>query len=321
VTNKIRAFDLDETFQPGRSHILKSREISWRNPLETTDAAVKPIIGLTTYLEHAGTDGCGTVSAAFLPETYLAPIIAAGGVPTLLPPQPVAPGVIEVLVSRLDGLVIPGGWDVDPALYGQEAHAETDKPRPERDAWEQALIREAIRQDIPLLCICRGEQLLNVTLGGTLHQHLPDVIGTGHYQLGGYEFNRIQVEIRQGSRLEQLIGATPGPVPVSHHQAVDKLGEGLVAAAWTGDQVVEAIEYPASTFAMGIQWHPEELPEDFGLFRGFIEAARGKLLSRLWQATPPSAAASQMASAHGPASTMAAPAVPTAEIAVQPGAF
>ncbi|TLM74555.1 gamma-glutamyl-gamma-aminobutyrate hydrolase family protein [Pseudarthrobacter sp. NamB4] len=298
--------------------------------METTDAAVKPIIGLATYLEHAGTDGCGTVSAAFLPETYLDPIIAAGGVPTLLPPQPVVPGVIEHLVSRLDGLVIPGGWDVNPALYGQEAHAETDKPRPERDAWEQALIREALRQDIPLLCICRGEQLLNVTLGGTLHQHLPDVIGNGQYQLGGYEFNKIQVEIRQGSRLEQLIGANPGPVPVSHHQAVDKLGEGLIAAAWSEDQVVEAIEHPASTFAMGIQWHPEELPEDFGLFRGFIEAARAKLLSRLWQATPSSALASHLAgagtadgqvAARIPTPDLAGPGVQAAGISVEPSAF
>lgn len=287
-------------------------KFSWRDTLETTDAAVKPIIGLTTYLEHAGTDGCGTVSAAFLPETYLAPVIAAGGVPTLLPPQPVVPGVIEHLVSRLDGLVIPGGWDVDPALYGQEAHPETDKPRPERDAWEQALIREAIRQDVPLLCICRGEQLLNVTLGGTLHQHLPEVVGTGHYQLGGYEFNKIQVEVRQGSRLEQLIGASPEPVPVSHHQAVDRLGEGLIAAAWSEDQVVEAIEHSGSTFALGIQWHPEELPEDFGLFRGFVEAARAKLLTRLWQATPPSAA---------PAPAMAASAVPATELEAGPGAF
>jgi putative glutamine amidotransferase len=291
-------------------------KFSWRDTLETTDAAVKPIIGLTTYLEHAGTDGCGTVSAAFLPETYLAPVIAAGGVPTLLPPQPVVPGVIEHLVSRLDGLVIPGGWDVDPALYGQEAHPETDKPRPERDAWEQALIREAIRQDVPLLCICRGEQLLNVTLGGTLHQHLPEVVGTGHYQLGGYEFNKIQVEVRQGSRLEQLIGASPEPVPVSHHQAVDRLGEGLIAAAWSEDQVVEAIEHPGSTFAMGIQWHPEELPEDFGLFRGFVEAARAKLLTRLWQATPPSAAP-----AHAAAPAMAASAVPATELEAGPGAF
>lgn len=269
--------------------------------MQTTDAAMKPIIGLTTYLEQAGTDGCGTVRAAFLPETYLNPIIAAGGVPILLPPQPVMAGMIELLVGRLDGLVVPGGWDVDPSLYGQKAHPETDAPRPERDAWEQALIQEAIRQDVPLLCICRGEQLLNVTLGGSLHQHLPDVIGNGQYQPGGYNFNRIPVEIKPGSRLEQLIGADPGTVPVSHHQAVDKLGEGLIAAAWSEDQVVEAIEYPANTFTMGIQWHPEELPEDFGLFRGFVEAARGKFLSRLLPATPTSSVTAEInASLAGP---------------------
>lgn len=262
--------------------------------MHTTDAAMKPVIGLTTYLEQAGTDGCGTVRAAFLPETYLKPIIAAGGMPILLPPQPVMAGMVELLVSRLDGLVVPGGWDVNPALYGQEAHPATDAPHPERDAWEQALIQEAIRQDVPLLCICRGEQLLNVTLGGSLHQHLPDVIGSGNYQPGGYTFNRIPVEIKPGSHLEQLIGPNPGPVPVSHHQAVDKLGEGLTAAAWSEDQVVEAIERPASTFALGIQWHPEELPEDFGLFRGFVEAARGKFLSRLVPATPPSSVSAEI---------------------------
>ncbi|GGH91388.1 gamma-glutamyl-gamma-aminobutyrate hydrolase family protein [Arthrobacter liuii] len=258
--------------------------------METTDTVVKPVIGLSTYLEQADTAGCGAVSAAFLPETYLAPIIAAGGIPTLLPPQPVAQGVIEVLVSRLDGLLIPGGWDVDPALYGQELHPSTDQPRPERDAWEQALIREAIRQDVPLLCICRGEQLLNVTLGGTLHQHLPDVVGHSEHQLGSFQYNRIPVEVRPESQLAQLIGSDVQMVPVAHHQAVDKLGDGLVASAWTEEHVVEAIEYPAATFTMGIQWHPEELSEDYGLFQGFVEAARATYLSRLRPATPPSVA-------------------------------
>ncbi|MFP3581480.1 gamma-glutamyl-gamma-aminobutyrate hydrolase family protein [Arthrobacter sp. SIMBA_036] len=121
-----------------------------------THATMQPVIGLTTYLEPAVTQGCGSVKAAFLPESYLAPLAAAGGVPVLLPPQPTNQGVVELLVGRLDGLVIPGGWDVDPALYGQEPHVETDPPRPARDAWEQALIREALRQDLPLLCICRG---------------------------------------------------------------------------------------------------------------------------------------------------------------------
>lgn len=279
--------------------------------METTDTVVKPVIGLSTYLEQADTAGCGAVSAAFLPETYLAPIIAAGGIPTLLPPQPVAQGVIEILVSRLDGLLIPGGWDVDPALYGQEPHPRTDQPRPERDAWEQALIREALHQDVPLLCICRGEQLLNVTLGGTLHQHLPEVVGHGEHQLGGFQYNRIPVEVRPESQLAQLIGADVQLVPVAHHQAVDKLGEGLVASAWTEEHVVEAIEYPPATFAMGIQWHPEELSEDYGLFQGFVEAARAKYLSRLRPATPSSVADS-------PASFLAtsAPA-----ISVNPEAF
>lgn len=258
--------------------------------METADTSLQPLIGLTTYLEEAGTDGCGTVNAAFLPESYLTPITEVGGIPVLLPPQSVAAGVIEHLISRLDGLVITGGWDVDPALYGQDRHEKTDPPRPERDAWEQALIREALRQDVPLLCICRGEQLLNVTLGGTLHQHLPDVVGNGQYQLGGYRFNLIPVEVRPESILARCIGPRLEAVPVAHHQAVDKLGDGLVAVAWSDDQVVEAIEYPANLFTVGVQWHPEELPEEFGLFRGFIEAARGKFLSRLVPAAPSSAA-------------------------------
>ncbi|MBT2531068.1 gamma-glutamyl-gamma-aminobutyrate hydrolase family protein [Arthrobacter sp. ISL-48] len=250
------------------------------------DAAIKPIIGLTTYLEKAVTDGCGTVRAAFLPETYLTPILEAGGVPVLLPPQPTLGNMIQHLVSRLDGLLIPGGWDVDPGLYGQEPHPETDQPRPERDQWEQALILEALRQDVPLLCICRGEQLLNVTLGGTLHQHLPDVVGNANYQLGGHQFNAIQVEIRPDSRLGGLLGtASLDGVPVSHHQAVDRLGEGLIAAAWSEDQVVEAIEYPDNRFCLGVQWHPEQLAEEKTLFAGFVEAASAKMLSRLVPAT------------------------------------
>ncbi|MEV7662057.1 gamma-glutamyl-gamma-aminobutyrate hydrolase family protein [Paenarthrobacter sp. NPDC089316] len=253
--------------------------------MENTDATLQPVIGLTTYLEPAGTEGCGQVDAAFLPETYLAPIISAGGLPVMLPPQPTGPRAVELLVGRLDGLVIPGGWDVDPALYGQAPHEQTDPPHVERDAWEQALILEAIRQDLPLLCICRGEQLLNVTLGGTLHQHLPDVTGHSRYQAGGYTFNTIPVQVRPESVVARLIGQGLKTVPVAHHQAVDELGEGLIASAWSDDAIVEAIEHPASTFTVGVQWHPEELPEETGLFKGFIEAARGKCLSRLVPAT------------------------------------
>lgn len=257
--------------------------------MDTTATAMKPLIGVTTYLEKADTEGCGRVSAAFLPETYLDAILVAGGVPVLLPPQPFDAAVIELLVNRLDGLVVAGGWDVDPSLYGQKPHPKTDVPRPERDQWEKALISEAIRQDVPLLGICRGEQMLNVALGGTLHQHLPDVIGCGQYQLGGYEYNLISVEIRPDSELGLLIDSQVlEAVPVSHHQAVDRLGDGLIATAWSDDQVVEAIEYPGNRFCMGIQWHPEELPEDSVLFRGLITAAQANSSSRLLPAMPTS---------------------------------
>jgi putative glutamine amidotransferase len=249
--------------------------------MNPTEGAARPLIGLTTYLEAAGTDGCGRVEAAFLPQKYMEPIIAAGGVPLLLPPQPVTAPAVERLVSTIDGLLIPGGWDVDPSLYGQERHAETDQPRTGRDAWEQALILEAIRQDVPLFGICRGEQLLNVTLGGTLHQHLPDVIGSAHYQAGGHRFNTIPVEIRPGSTLGGLLGPAADDVPVSHHQAVDKLGRGLMATAWSPEQVVEAIEHPGLTFCVGVQWHPEQIAGEEVLFQAFVDAAAGKMLSRL----------------------------------------
>jgi putative glutamine amidotransferase len=246
------------------------------------DTVTRPIIGLTSYLEEAITDGCGNVRAAFLPETYIAPILAAGGLPVLLPPQALEGAAVEHLLGRLDGLVVAGGWDIDPARYGQEPHAETDTPRRDRDAWEDALIREAVRQDIPLLCICRGEQMLNVALGGTLHQHLPDVVASGQYQLGDHKFNEIPVDLKPGSRLSALFNAeTLGGVPVSHHQAVDRLGEGLVAAAWSEHQVVEAIEYPANHFCMGVQWHPEQAPEaQRVLFEGFVGAAREERVTR-----------------------------------------
>lgn len=258
----------------------KDREMS------APETTVRPLIGLTSYLEEAGTDGCGRVSSAFLPEAYFAPLLAAGAIPVLLPPQPVLNGVVEQLVSTLDGLLVPGGWDVDPARYGQEAHPATDSPRLARDEWELALILEAIRQDVPLLTICRGEQLLNVALGGTLHQHLPDVVGDGIYQLGGHKFNSIQVEVKADSLLKRLLGEESATVPVSHHQAVDRLGDGLIAAAWSEDQIVEAIEHPGQSFCLGVQWHPEQLPEEEALFRAFVAAAREQKVAKVLKASP-----------------------------------
>jgi putative glutamine amidotransferase len=237
----------------------------------------RPVVGLTVNLEPISSEACGNVEAAFLPATYLTAVVAAGALPVLLPPQVVVESAADQLLRNLDGLIVIGGPDIDPARYGQPRHPKTDVPQPARDDWEDALIRAAVRMDLPLLCICRGQQMLNVALGGTLHQHLPDIVGSGEYQLPGYGFNRIPVDIRPGSLLSELLGsATHQEVPVSHHQAVDVLAPGLVASSWSRDQVVEAIEYPDNSFCLGVQWHPEELPEEKAILAGFVACAAGR---------------------------------------------
>ncbi|MGH3563524.1 MAG: gamma-glutamyl-gamma-aminobutyrate hydrolase family protein, partial [Mycobacterium sp.] len=137
---------------------------------------VRPVLGLTTYLDQAQT-GVWDVRASFLPAGYFQGITAAGGIAVLLPPQPVNPGIAARVLDGLAGLVVTGGKDVDPAAYGQVRHPATDEPACDRDAWEFALLAAALGRGLPVLGICRGAQVLNVALGGTLHQHLPDVLG------------------------------------------------------------------------------------------------------------------------------------------------
>ncbi|RJT83112.1 gamma-glutamyl-gamma-aminobutyrate hydrolase family protein [Arthrobacter cheniae] len=246
-----------------------------------SDSLPRPVVGLTTYLDPAVTEGCGTIEAAFLPQNYLAPVLAAGAIPVLLPPQGTDGGVLEQLLPRLDGVIVVGGWDVDPARYGAEPHAETDRPHRLRDAWDSAVVQEAVRTDLPLLGICRGEQILNVALGGSLHQHLPDLVGEGTYQPGDHRFNPIPVDLRPGSHVAQILGCTHvEAVPVSHHQAVDRLGSGLQASAWSAHGVVEAIELPQNRFCIGVQWHPEQSPTETALFDAFVQAARERQLGR-----------------------------------------
>ena len=136
----------------------------------------KPAIGLTTYLDQAQT-GIWDVRGSFLPAVYFQGITLAGGIAVLLPPQPVDCDIVNRVLDGLDGLVITGGKDIDPAVYGQLPHPASDEPGPDRDAWEFALLAGALKRKLPVLGICRGAQVLNVTLGGTLHQHLPDIIG------------------------------------------------------------------------------------------------------------------------------------------------
>ena len=233
------------------------------------------MIGLTTYLEQAQT-GVWDVPAALLPRVYFDAITNAGGIAVLLPPQPVNAVIANRVLDGLDALVITGGKDVDPARYGKAPHPQTDEPRPDRDAWEDALLHQAITRGLPFLGICRGAQMLNVALGGSLHQHLPDLVGDTTYQAGNGVFNVVDVIVEPDSTLSTLLGGqTLVPaVPVYHHQSIDRVAEGLRVTAATDAGIVQAVELTAVPFGIAVQWHPEQSPDDLRLFTGLVSAAR-----------------------------------------------
>ncbi|WP_208322748.1 gamma-glutamyl-gamma-aminobutyrate hydrolase family protein [Salinibacterium sp. ZJ454] len=234
----------------------------------------RPVIGLTTYLEQAST-GVWNVPASFLPRVYFEAVNRAGGIAVLLPPQPVSPEIARQVLGGLDGLIVSGGKDIDPARYGQEPHESTDAPRHDRDAWEDALLQAAIDTETPFLGICRGLQVLNVALGGTLHQHLPDVIGSNRYNLGGGIFNVNRVSVAQESLLaDALAGDDSVAVKSYHHQAIDQLADGLRVTARSDDGLVQAVELPDVPFGLAVQWHPEEdVDSDIRLFEALVQAA------------------------------------------------
>jgi len=242
--------------------------------------APQPIIGITTYRDRV-TDGGVDIGAAFIPETYVDAVTRAGGIAVLLPPQPASAELAASVLDRVDGVILAGGLDVDPARYGQERHAETDSPRTDRDEWEDAVLAAALERDVPMLAICRGIQLMNVHLGGTLLQHLPDVLGHGKYSGGDGVFATNATHLEPGSRGSELVGGRESfAVQTSHHQALDELAPGLVAFARNDDGLVTAVEVPDHSFAVGVQWHPEEAAEDDGLVAGLIAAARERAARR-----------------------------------------
>ncbi|MFF3460259.1 gamma-glutamyl-gamma-aminobutyrate hydrolase family protein [Streptomyces sp. NPDC002730] len=212
----------------------------------------KPLIGVTTYLEPAKW-GVWDMPAALLPAGYPRLVQAAGGLAALLPPDD--PALAESVVSRLDGLVIAGGADVEPVRYGAEPDSRTGPPARDRDAWELALIRAALESGTPLLGICRGLQLLNVALGGTLVQHLDGHVG------GVGVFGRHTVKPVPGTRYAEIV-PEESSVPTYHHQSVDRLADALVASAYAEDGTVEAVELPGAGWALGVQWHPEAGEDD-----------------------------------------------------------
>jgi putative glutamine amidotransferase len=228
----------------------------------------RPVVGITTYAQDA-TWGVWQLPAALIPLDYVDAVERAGGRPVLIPPS--EDGVEETL-DALDAIVFSGGADVDPASYGADPHPETDTPQQRRDVGELALLTAALGRDMPTLAICRGFQLLNVARGGDLVQHLPDELGHDEHKQVPGTFAEHPVEVKDGTRLGQMVGAR-SEVTSHHHQGIGRVGEGLVEAAWAKDGTLEGVEDPSLRFAVGVQWHPEA-GEDDALFENLVEEAR-----------------------------------------------
>lgn len=230
--------------------------------------AARPVIGLTAYQEPARML-VWECDFALLHQAYVGAVERAGGIAVLLPPQ--ASGA-EDLVERLDGVVLSGGADVDPARYGRRADPRSGVPRVLRDEWELELIGAALRHDVPLLAVCRGMQLLNAALGGSLHQHLPDVVAHEGHQPAPGVYGDITVRLTTGSRLAELLGEEVS-VRCHHHQAVDRLAAELTVSGCAPDGTIEAVELAGPSFALGVQWHPEAGSGDDRLFAALVAAA------------------------------------------------
>ncbi len=255
-----------------------------------------PVVGLSASDQHVRY-GAWDTTATLVPAAYVRMVELAGGIPVLLPPpaEPAGeraagapardrPGGDFVgrraaehaarVVERLDAVVLTGGTDVDPALYGEDPHERTQPADPARDAFELALVAACEERDLPLLGICRGLQLLNVARGGSLVQHLADAGESAHLDSPG-RFSHHPVRLEEGSAVDSVYGprgVREQVVACHHHQGVARLGRGLVVTATGGDGVVEALEAPGSRFVVAVQWHPEA-DGDPSLFEALVAAA------------------------------------------------
>ncbi|MEQ3549272.1 gamma-glutamyl-gamma-aminobutyrate hydrolase family protein [Pseudonocardia nematodicida] len=234
----------------------------------------RPLIGLTAYVERASYWVVSDEESVLLPRGYLDMVSAAGGVPLLLPPTADAPDAL----AACDGLLITGGPDVGAAHYGQSPGTQVDDPRIERDASDLAVTRRALELGLPVLGVCRGHQVLNVALGGSLHQHLPEVVGAetaAAHSAGEGVYAPVEIAPEPGSRIAAVLGTDPVTVRCHHHQAIDRLGSGLRVTARAANGVVEAVEYDGDAWVLGVQSHPERSPDDLRLAMALVAAARG----------------------------------------------
>jgi len=233
---------------------------------------MSPVIGITAYVEPASWAVWRDLPATIVPLTYVQQVWGAGGLPVVLPPAPSepTPDVVDSMLGPLDGLLLAGGADVDPARYGEAAHASVQPPRTDRDGTELALVRTARERGLPVLGVCRGMQVMVVAAGGRLEQHLPDRLGAKGHAPGRGEYGAHSVDIAAGSRLAGILG---DQVEVSsyHHQGV-LTHPGLEPVAWADDGVLEAVEDPAARFCVGVLWHPE-VGTDPRLFEALVRAS------------------------------------------------
>lgn len=239
----------------------------------------RPVIGICTPLERARW-AVWDLEAFVLPRSYVDAVHRAGAMALLLAPDPTLVDDPDEVLDVVDGLMLAGGADIDPAAYGAAAHPMTVGCVPARDAFEIALVRRALERDLPLLGICRGMQILNVACGGTLHQHLPELLEhEGHCRVpGSFDGADHDVRLQAGSLAARAAGEELHATKSHHHQGVDRTGEGLVVTGRAEDDLPEALELPANAFALGVQWHPEA-DETSRLIEALVEHAAARTAS------------------------------------------
>jgi putative glutamine amidotransferase len=235
--------------------------------IATNPTRGRPVVGITSYVEQAKW-GVWDQPAVVLPYSYVRSIEAAGARAVVLPPSPVG---VDDAVSRLDAVVFAGGADLDPEMYDAAPHASTSGVRTDRDAGELPLLQAALRADLPVLGICRGMQLLAVAHGGTLVQHLPDVVGNERHRPSPGVYGQHEVRTAPGSLVRTVLGACV-VVPSYHHQGLASPGS-LTITGRADDDTPEAVEDPERRFALGVLWHPEA-GDDPRLFEALVAATR-----------------------------------------------
>jgi putative glutamine amidotransferase len=231
----------------------------------------RPVIGICAAIETARW-AAWELLVNLSPRTYSLAVQRAGAIALILPPDDAVAESPDELLGMLDGLILAGGSDIDSASYGAQPHPETRGTRPEHDRFEIALGTRALERDMPVLGVCRGMQMLNVIQGGTLNQHLG--LELHRHTPGAFADHRVRLE--PGSLAERVVGGEHTEVKSAHHQGVDELGEGVVASGYADDGVVEAIELPGQSFAVGVLWHPEE-DEQSRVVGSLVNEARDRM--------------------------------------------